>query len=584
MAPGSWEDLKPRAHKALSEVFGFEAFRGVQEDAVRAALEGRDAFVLMPTGGGKSLCYALPAVVQGGLVVVVSPLIALMQDQVAALQARGIAADFLSSSRSTAERTALLARLDAAAPAAAAAGWGAAAGGGGPLVLLYVTPELLATDSFRQKLLGLHARQALQMLAVDEAHCISSWGHDFRPTYRQLARLRQQLKGLPCMALTATATQQVQQDILSSLRMRNPCLLVSSFNRPNIHYTVTLLDVQQPPAPGAAAAGSGCSAATDVVAAAASRLQHGDADGCDAPGEPDDADLAAYSHLLPLLKPSAGSPKHMTHTAADPHTRQQQEGTATGSQDASAATARAWPGAVAIVYALKRSSVDVLVRRLSREGLAVAGYHAALPDAVRADVLQRWRDGKLQVVVATVAFGMGVDKADIELVVHFNLPRLAFTRCCGDLAGASKQAGRLDLDLWVAACLAGQECGVFLPGEWPRGPGGAAGAQRAALQHTGQAAHGLHPAKGRGQQGSTQAKEGGSQSSGLLHERSSRRQQCSPSCPSGTAGCSCRAACLWLCGRPVHTAGLQKDATTGALWRGLQTKPAATAAAAAAVV
>ncbi|WIA40378.1 hypothetical protein OEZ86_013742 [Tetradesmus obliquus] len=415
MASYRGQDLKHPAYNALKEVFGFEGFRGVQEDAVKAALEGRDAFVLMPTGGGKSLCYALPAVVRGGLVVVVSPLIALMQDQVAALQARGIAADFLSSSRSSTERKALLARLDGAAAAAAAAAGSGAGGAGRRLALLYVTPELLATDGFRQQLLRLHAAKSLQMLAVDEAHCISSWGHDFRPAYRQLAQLRQQLSGLPCMALTATATHQVQQDILSSLRMRNPALLVTSFNRPNIHYTVTLLDVQQPPAAAAAAAAAAAGSSNGPSAKAAGLgLGHGEADGIDALEEPDDdVDLAGYSHLLPLLKSAGGSQKPKQHQAA----------AAAAAAAAGGEVKRAWPGPVAIVYVLKRSTVDVLVRRLSAEGLAAAGYHAALPDALRAAVLERWRDGKLQVVVATVAFGMGVDKADIELVVHFNLPR-----------------------------------------------------------------------------------------------------------------------------------------------------------------
>eukprot|EP00879_Flechtneria_rotunda_P026339 GHRR01028079.1.p1 GENE.GHRR01028079.1~~GHRR01028079.1.p1 ORF type:complete len:206 (+),score=74.05 GHRR01028079.1:458-1075(+) len=199
----AWLQLPGQVYGALHTVFGHQSFRGVQEDAVRAALEGRDVFVLMPTGGGKSLCYALPAVIKGGLVLVVSPLIALMQDQVAALQSRGVAADYLSSTRSATNKQVIMNQLSQLCNSSHEGK------SNGSLSLLYVTPELLATQSFKQRLLSLHAAGALQLLAVDEAHCISQWGHDFRPTYRTLAQLRGQLPGLPCMALTATATQQV---------------------------------------------------------------------------------------------------------------------------------------------------------------------------------------------------------------------------------------------------------------------------------------------------------------------------------------------------------------------------------------
>jgi superfamily II DNA helicase RecQ len=199
----------------------------------------------------------------------------------------------------------------------------------------------------------------------------------------------------------AALVLQVQQDILSSLQLRNPALLVTSFNRPNIHYTVTLLDVQQPPAPTAAPAVAAASqrsragVLTEAAAEAAFRLHPGDSDSSEALEAPDDIDLAGYSHLLPLLKPAGSVSKHKKHqTAADTHNSQQD---AAHSPAAAAGASRAWPGPVAIVYALKRSTVDVLVRRLAAEGLAVAGYHAALPDAVRAAVLERWRDGKLQV-------------------------------------------------------------------------------------------------------------------------------------------------------------------------------------------
>eukprot|EP00878_Enallax_costatus_P028427 GHUV01030705.1.p1 GENE.GHUV01030705.1~~GHUV01030705.1.p1 ORF type:complete len:458 (+),score=122.06 GHUV01030705.1:281-1654(+) len=427
-----WDQLKPRVYDVLRQTFGFEAFRGVQEDAVRAVLSGRDCLVLMPTGGGKSLCYALPAVVQGGLGIVVSPLIALMQDQVSALQNLGIAADYLSSTRSAAEVTAILTKLSAAAADNGA--------GQRQLALLYVTPERLSTDRFRQQLVSLHRASALQFLAVDEAHCISSWGHDFRPTYRQLAALRAQLPGLPYMALTATATAQVQQDIVLQLRLLKPVKLITSFNRPNIHYSVVLLDVQPAPttaaltcstsgrtpharsaSPAATATSAGAPpartdsnsnhkaapavAVTDGVSLGPDLMQEGwgsaaAIDGGEA--EEVDLDLEGFEHLLQLLSTPIASHNASTQQSSN---KPLQEGSTANSSNG-----RTWKGPVCIVYSLKRSTVDTLVRRLSGAGFAVAGYHAALPDKVREAVLEKWRAGKLQAVIATVAFGMGVDK------------------------------------------------------------------------------------------------------------------------------------------------------------------------------
>src|SRR5258708_22298868 len=200
----------------LKQNFGFASFRPLQEEIIRDALAGRDVFALLPTGGGKSLCFQLPALAQPGLTVVVSPLIALMKDQVDALQAGGIAATFLNSSLGAEQARARLRGLHQ-----------------GQFRLLYVAPERLMLPGFLSDLQGWR----VQLLAVDEAHCISEWGHDFRPEYRQLAGLRAAIPA-PMMALTATATTRVREDIVSLLELRQPACYVASFNRPNLTYRV----------------------------------------------------------------------------------------------------------------------------------------------------------------------------------------------------------------------------------------------------------------------------------------------------------------------------------------------------------
>jgi ATP-dependent DNA helicase RecQ len=202
---------------ALKQYFGFTSFRPLQEEIIRDAMEGRDVFALLPTGGGKSLCFQLPAIVRPGLTVVVSPLIALMKDQVDALQASGIAATFLNSALAAGEGRVRLRGLHQ-----------------GEYQLLYVAPERLMLSGFLE---DLH-KWNLNLIAVDEAHCISEWGHDFRPEYRQLSTLRQEFPGVPIMALTATATERVREDILRQLHLRDPKTYVASFNRPNLTYRV----------------------------------------------------------------------------------------------------------------------------------------------------------------------------------------------------------------------------------------------------------------------------------------------------------------------------------------------------------
>ncbi len=206
-------ELRP----ALKKHFGYDAFRPLQEEIVRDALAGRDVFALMPTGGGKSLCFQLPALLQPGLTIVISPLISLMKDQVDALQASGVAATFLNSTLDGTEARARLRGLY-----------------NGEFRLLYVAPERLMLDSFIEKV----REWKVALVAIDEAHCISEWGHDFRPEYRSLARLREILPNVPIMALTATATERVRSDILEQLKLRDPKCYVASFDRPNLSYKV----------------------------------------------------------------------------------------------------------------------------------------------------------------------------------------------------------------------------------------------------------------------------------------------------------------------------------------------------------
>src|SRR6266702_7996044 len=201
----------------LKKHFGYEQFRPLQEEIIRDALAGRDVFVLMPTGGGKSLCFQLPALMRDGLTIVVSPLIALMKDQVDALQASGIAATYLNSTLNREEAKARWRGLHR-----------------GEYRMLYVAPERLMLETFLERALNWNIAQ----IAIDEAHCISEWGHDFRPEYRELKKLRKQLPDVPIMALTATATEQVRADIIKELNLRDPRCYVASFNRPNLTYRV----------------------------------------------------------------------------------------------------------------------------------------------------------------------------------------------------------------------------------------------------------------------------------------------------------------------------------------------------------
>lgn len=206
---------------ALKHFFGYDTFRPGQQDVMAAALQNQDLLVIMPTGGGKSLCFQLPALLKSGLTIVVSPLIALMQDQVTALEANDIAATFLNSSLGTVDARERCDRILS-----------------GQIKLLYVAPERLLNEGFLNFLDQVKAKVGLAGIAVDEAHCVSEWGHDFRPEYRRLAEIRQRYPDVPVTALTATATERVRGDILHQLRLQDPHVHVSSFNRPNLYYEV----------------------------------------------------------------------------------------------------------------------------------------------------------------------------------------------------------------------------------------------------------------------------------------------------------------------------------------------------------
>ncbi len=324
----------------LKRLFGFDEFRPGQEVIVRDVLAGRDVLALMPTGGGKSLCFQLPALLRPGVTLVVSPLIALMQDQVRQLVNNGVAATYINSSLEPAEmqrRTVALLR--------------------GEYKLLYLAPErLLSTDFLEGPLQRLQAGSGLNAFVIDEAHCVSEWGHDFRPEYRQLARLRQRHPTVPMLAFTATATARVREDILVQLQLRDPAVHVASFNRPNLFYRVR-----------------------------------------------------------PKTK----------RTYAD-------------------VLARAKAGGSGIVYCLSRRRVDELAAKLQEDGIRAAAYHAGLDAATRRDTQDAFIRDDLQVIVATIAFGMGIDKPDVRWVLHHDLPRT--------LEGYYQESGRAGRDGDPAEC------------------------------------------------------------------------------------------------------------------------------------
>ncbi len=313
-APGQGGDhVDPKS--VLRRYFGFKEFRAHQREIIQGLLEGRDVFALMPTGSGKSLCYQIPSILRRGVGIVVSPLIALMQDQVQGLRQNGVRADFLNSSLSRDEAAGVQRRASC-----------------GATDILYVAPERLMTESFQ----GLLARIPVALFAIDEAHCVSQWGHDFRPEYLQIAAVTSGFAGVPRIALTATADAHTRRDILEKLKLRDAVHFVSSFDRPNIAYRVQLKE-------------------------------------------------NGKSQLLRFIR--------------DEHPEE--------------------PG---IVYVRTRRRADETAQWLREKGVDALSYHAGLPQAERLENQKRFIEADRLVVVATIAFGMGIDKPDVRFVAHLDLP------------------------------------------------------------------------------------------------------------------------------------------------------------------
>ncbi|XP_069381474.1 ATP-dependent DNA helicase Q5 isoform X2 [Paralichthys olivaceus] len=340
---------------ALKTHFGFDGFRTKQqEDVVSAVVRGdRDVFVCMPTGAGKSLCYQLPAVLAEGITLVISPLIALIQDQVQHLRELNIPACSINSKLPVGERRLIMSDLESSQP---------------KLKLLYITPEMLASPSFQPCLTGLCSRGLLSYMAVDEAHCVSQWGHDFRPDYLKLGELRARLSGVPCLALTATAPKNVQQDIVQSLKLHLPLSFVAPVFRSNLHYDVIFMELLPNP----------------------------------------------YVHLHAFIKQALAL--------------------GSGSNEQGCG----------IVYCRTRDGCETVAYQLTKLGVLAKPYHAGLKTGDRTEAQNEWMQGKVLVIVATISFGMGVDKANVRFVAHWNLAK--------SLASYYQESGRAGRDGLPSSC------------------------------------------------------------------------------------------------------------------------------------
>ncbi len=307
---------KSSPEQILKQVFGFDSFRPIQKEIIEQVLSHQDTVAIMPTGGGKSLCYQIPALLQDGITIVVSPLIALMHDQVSALQNTGVEAVFLSSSQNWDTYFQSVASIK-----------------NGKAKLLYLSPEALSrTEKIQQLLTGIN----VNCITIDEAHCISEWGHDFRPDYRCIAEVRKLFPDATCLALTATATEAVKDDIIKNLSMKNPKVFVASFNRPNIF-------------------------------------------------------LEVATKINPFLQIKRCLDKHS--------------------------------GESGIIYCFSRKQVDELTEKLNKAGYEALNYHAGLSDKIRSQNQNLFIRDKVKIMVATVAFGMGINKPNVRFVIHYDMPK-----------------------------------------------------------------------------------------------------------------------------------------------------------------
>ena len=312
-----YDELLTRAHAVLKMTFGYNEFRPMQQEVIVSVLSGRDTLAVMPTGGGKSLCYQIPALLFGGITLVVSPLISLMQDQVASLVENGVSAVFLNSSLEWGDYLDAVQRIKS-----------------GSVKLVYLSPEALAAE--RTQSILHDASLPVSCITIDEAHCISEWGHDFRPDYLEISNIRAQFRDAVFLALTATATAQVQEDITANLRMKTPEVFVAGFNRANI-----FLEVRPK--------------------------------------------RNALREVIACLEQHSGES--------------------------------------GIIYCFSRKQVDKLTEQLTDSGYSALNYHAGLSDEVRRNHQQQFIRDKVRIMVATVAFGMGIDKPNVRFVIHYDLPK-----------------------------------------------------------------------------------------------------------------------------------------------------------------